>query len=136
MMKHEFEALAGYEVSADDYYKIIEPMYMAVSLSKADFVKVIDRKRFALKTEKQILNRMKKIASHLKETCDHWTDWEAQEEFEALRREYRDRFLGTGHAEINYGYTVPGTFRGCRFPNEMVCYTADWTPIRTITLVR
>ena len=29
MMKHEFEALAGYEVSFEDYNNVIEPMYMA-----------------------------------------------------------------------------------------------------------
>lgn len=48
MMKHEFEALAGYEVSFEDYNRVIEPMYMATELSKEDFVKCIDRKRFAL----------------------------------------------------------------------------------------
>ena len=52
MMKHEFEALAGYEVSTEDYTKVIEPMYMATDLSKADFVKVIDRKRFEVKADK------------------------------------------------------------------------------------
>ena len=46
MMKHEFEALAGYEVSYDDYTNIIEPMYMAINADKAEFVKMIDRKRF------------------------------------------------------------------------------------------
>ena len=57
MMKHEFEALAGYEVSYEDYDKIIEPMYMATTLSKEEFVKVIDKKRFAIvkkETEKPV----------------------------------------------------------------------------------
>lgn len=42
MMKHEFEALAGYEVTYEDYSKIIEPMYMAIpeSISKQEFVKI------------------------------------------------------------------------------------------------
>ena len=48
MMKHEFEALAGYEVTMEDYNKIIEPMYMAISADKAEFVKMIDKKRFAV----------------------------------------------------------------------------------------
>ena len=48
MMKHEFEALAGYEVSTEDYNNIIEPMYMATNMSKADFVKCIDKKRFQI----------------------------------------------------------------------------------------
>lgn len=52
MMKFEFEELAGYEVSNEDYNNIIEPMYMAVNLSKQEFVKVIDRKRFEVKHQK------------------------------------------------------------------------------------
>lgn len=48
MMKHEFEAIAGYEVSTEDYEKIIEPMYMATTLSKVEFVKCLDKKRFAM----------------------------------------------------------------------------------------
>lgn len=48
MMKHEFEALAGYEVSWEDYTNIIEPMYMAINVDKEEFVKMIDKKRFAV----------------------------------------------------------------------------------------
>ena len=54
MMKHEFEELAGYEVSAEDYYKIIEPMYMATEISKAEFARCIDRKRFEQKKETKL----------------------------------------------------------------------------------
>ena len=49
MMKHEFEEIAGYEVSTEDYDNIIEPMYMATNMSKQDFVKTINRKRFEQK---------------------------------------------------------------------------------------
>jgi uncharacterized protein YlxW (UPF0749 family) len=52
MMKYEFEAIAGYEVSLEDYENVIEPMYMATELSKVDFVKCIDRKRFEVKKQK------------------------------------------------------------------------------------
>lgn len=52
MMKYEFENIAGYRVSEEDYNKIIEPMYNATDLDKIDFVKVIDRKRFEIKEEK------------------------------------------------------------------------------------
>ena len=71
MMKYEFEALAGYKVSDEDYNKIIEPMYMAVELNKQDFVKCIDRKRFEVKvkTERQYINEIKKIAQFLYENC-------------------------------------------------------------------
>ena len=48
MMKHEFEEIAGYEVSREDYDNIIEPMYMATNLTKQEFVKTISKKRFAV----------------------------------------------------------------------------------------
>lgn len=48
MMKHEFEQIAGYEVSWEDYNNIIEPMYMATNLSKEEFVKTLSKKRFAV----------------------------------------------------------------------------------------
>lgn len=51
MMKQEFEKLAGYEVSAEDYKNVIEPMYMATNLSKQEFVKSINRKAFEVKHE-------------------------------------------------------------------------------------
>ena len=59
MMKIEFEALAGYEVSVSDYDNIIEPMYMATELSKEDFVKVINKERFALKSREEIIQEIK-----------------------------------------------------------------------------
>lgn len=99
-MKHEFEKLAGYEVSMEDYNKIIEPMYMATDLSKEDFVKIIDKKRFALKPLKTIIKEMKKCAESLKETCTHYTDYETKDRLEALAREYRDRVFGTSEIAV------------------------------------
>ena len=78
MMKHEFEALAGYEVSIEDYNKIIEPMYMATDLNKEDFVKVIDKKRFALPTKKQMINQMIKKAVEYQQTDDIEVKWEIE----------------------------------------------------------
>ena len=54
MTKHEFEQIAGYEVSDNDYYNIIEPMYLAVpeNITKTEFVKMLNKKRFALPKEK------------------------------------------------------------------------------------
>ena len=69
MMKHEFEALAGYEVSTEDYEKIIEPMYLATDLTKQEFVKTISKQRFALKPLKKIIKEMRECAESLKETC-------------------------------------------------------------------
>ena len=42
MMWKEFEEIAGYEVSYEDYANVIEPMYMATELSKREFVKCLD----------------------------------------------------------------------------------------------
>lgn len=50
MMWKEFERLAGYEVSHEDYIMYIEPMYMAVcdDVTKQEFVQMVNRQRFAL----------------------------------------------------------------------------------------
>lgn len=78
MMKHEFEALAGYEVSFDDYNKIIEPMYIAVDVDKTEFVKMIDRSRFELKREKtaemiQLENKLNDEMIGLKNDLEYYT---------------------------------------------------------------
>ena len=94
MMKHEFENIAGYEVSWDDYNKIIEPMYSATNLSKEEFVKTLNKKRFALVPLKTLVKRMQKEAEHLKETCTHYTDYESKEKLDDIVKEYIDRKYG------------------------------------------
>lgn len=125
MMWKEFEEIAGYEVSYDDYHDIIEPMYMAIpdSVSKTEFVKMINKKRFALKTKDQIIKRMREIAKYLKETCDHFTDYGAKEELEKLRSEYEKRFT-SGFAMIITETTLPD-YRGCSYPSELYIQS-DW----------
>lgn len=132
MMWKEFEELAGYEVSFKDYSEIIEPMYMATNLSKSEFVKVIDRKRFALKSKKQIISQMKKLANSLMETCDHYTDWDAKKQIEALLDEYKERFWPNTYLMTK---TTCEHYRGCSFPAELVCYdNKDMFEIERITL--
>ena len=53
MMWEEFEKIAGYEVTYEDYTNVIEPMYNATNLSKQEFVKVIDRKRFYFRAKEK-----------------------------------------------------------------------------------
>ena len=53
MMKQEFERIAGYEVEEKTYTEIIEPMYNATTLSKADFVKVLNRAALEKVAEKK-----------------------------------------------------------------------------------
>ena len=129
MMKHEFEALAGYEVSVSDYDNIIEPMYMATDLNKAEFVKVISKERFALKNREELIQEMKKIAEHLKQTCDHFTDYEAKEKLEALAEEYKERFGPyKGGFLLNTRYTLErlGECRGCSYPAELEIYNSKY----------
>ena len=98
MMKEEFEALAGYEVSIRDYYDIIEPMYMATNLSKAEFVKTINRKHFDLKVKKAaLLKAMQEIAEERKENCEHFCDYDAIHRLEELADKYMTLcgYLGT-----------------------------------------
>lgn len=125
MMKHEFERLAGYEVSAEDYNKIIEPMYMATDLSKEEFVNVIDKKRFALKPLAKMERWMKKIAAHLEETCTHYTDYEAKEELEKTIMEYAHRIGAT-----NWWMTDEMRF-SCYYPTKVEFYRFGET-IKTI----
>lgn len=128
MLKHEFEILAGYEVSDDDYTKIIEPMYTALpDVAKEEFVKMLNRKRFALKTKRQYINEMKKIAKHLMETCEHRSDFESEQKLASLAHEYAKRFhsLDWTHDTEVYTlllreYTYPELGRGCTYPNELV----------------
>lgn len=124
MMHNEFEQIAGYEVSYEDYANIIEPMYMATNLSKQEFVKVIDKKRFALKTKSQILSEMKKLANGLMQTCEHYTDFEAQEKLDALLKELTDRFYAGAYTFIETAHTIPGG-RGCSFPEYINIYYGE-----------
>ena len=126
MMQQEFEKLAGYEVSTSDYHDIIEPMYMAVNLSKQEFVKVIDKKRFALKTKSQIISEMKKLAQGLMETCDHYTDFDAQKKLEDLLDELTARFYAGAYTFIQTATTSPN-YRGCSFPEFItICYGSKY----------
>lgn len=126
MTKHEFEALAGYEVTWDDYNNIIEPMYMATDLSKADFVKCIDKKRFALKSLTKMRNEMIKIARGLEDSCTHYVDFEAEDKLEALANAYRDRISATG-------WTTNEAMKwSCYYPTSIDFYDSNYHTIETV----
>ena len=131
MMKHEFEALAGYEVSWADYNDIIEPMYMATNLSKAEFVKTVNKNRFAIKPKEKYIKELKKLAESLKDTCEHYTDYETEQDFERTIFAYIDRCWGIRgfknvHYTIMHGYTYEhlGVCRGCAYPKTIIFYDA------------
>lgn len=127
MMKHEFEELAGYEVTWDDYNNIIEPMYMAVNMDKADFVKVISKERFALPTKEQMIRQMRKIAKHIYEHCGERCFYDEEQELEKLVRAYVRRFHGLNLDDIHdwywivtdKGYCGHRFSWGCSFPAKV-----------------
>ena len=134
MMKAEFETIAGYEVSDKDYYNIIEPMYMATNLTKDDFVKTISKKRFALKPISTIRREMRKCASSLKSTCDHYDDIETYNRLYALVNEYIER-RGWGES-VGYVVTSDQTPCRCSYPAVIEFYGRnDFKTIDVINLV-
>ncbi len=54
MLWKEFEQLAGYEVSLKDYIEIIEPMYLATGLCKAEFIRTLNRKAFEIRRAEKL----------------------------------------------------------------------------------
>ena len=136
MMKHEFEALAGYEVSQRDYDNIIEPMYMSTKLNKEDFVKTINKKRFALRPIKSIIKEMRKIAEGLKESCTHYTDYDTQDKLHALAEEYMERKGYIGDWGKIAGHTIETEMLwSCYYPAELVIYSLkDYKTMEVIKL--
>lgn len=119
MMKHEFEALAGYEVSTETYDNIIEPMYMASPLAKAEFVKTLNRKAFDLNEKrKALIKEMKAIAAERKENAEHFSNYEAESKLYDLADEYAHTLDGLCIAHISRKLTY-GTF-GCSYPAELI----------------
>ena len=123
-MWKEFEELAGYEVSYEDYTNIIEPMYMALEdVTKQEFVAMLDKKRFALPTKSKLIKEMKKLAQYCAENCGHFSCWKQEQELEDLAYKYIARFHGMGNPCFNRGYEFPNLQRGCTYPNELVIWT-------------
>lgn len=129
MMWKEFEEIAGYEVSYEDYHNIIEPMYMAIpeGISKAEFVKMLNKKRFALPDPKALLREMRKEAKHLYEICGLCSDYESEKRLDKLAKEYAKRKYGIdwvydskAYVFFLKGYEYPEVKRGCTYPKILV----------------
>jgi hypothetical protein len=136
MMKYEFEAIAGYKVSDADYNNIIEPMYMATEMSKQEFVKCISRKRFEVKvkTERQYINEIKKIAQFLYENCGRRAWHDEKGKIVDITRKMEKQF-GYICFTIN-GYEYEEVQRGCTYPKELVMCTENGTEIKRVKLVK
>lgn len=124
MMWNEFEKLAGYRVSYETYTNIIEPMYMALpeNINKEQFVKMLNKKAFAIRSVKEILKEMKPLAESLRESCDHYTDWETKGKIDALI----DELNKNSDPDISYMVCTETTlpdYRGCSFPAYLVKYS-------------
>ena len=146
MMWNEFMELAGYEVSYETYSKVIEPLYMALpeNITKQEFIKMLDKKAFALPTKKQMQNKMKKIANFLFENCGISSFHDEKEELRKLTHEYAERFysLDWSNDISTYVYTTEGYAyrgclmdRGCTFPHELVIGKGT-TEYERLTLVK
>lgn len=144
MMWKEFEEIAGYEVSYETYSKVIEPMYMSIpdNITKQEFVKMLNKKAFALPTKAEMLKAMKKEAKHLFEICGHCSDFESEQKLDRLAKEFANRFYGLDWANdieayvyFNRGYEYPELKRGCTYPEELVIGRAGYEYAR-ITLVK
>lgn len=145
MMWHEFEQIAGYEVSFETYSNIIEPMYMAICdqvATKQDFVKMLDKKAFALPSPASLLREVKKEANHLFDICGHYTDYESEQRMEKAAKAYAKRKFGFDWANdlqvyvfFNREYEYPEIKRGCTYPVEMVIGRGDREAER-VTLIK
>lgn len=137
MMKEEFEKIAGYEVSLEDYNNIIEPMYLASGLNKKDFAETINKKRFALRPVKDIIREMRSLARHIEDTCTHYTDYVAYEHLHEVIEEYMNRkgyiFDGVKLA----GHQINTTMKQCcYYPESITIYGfKNYKTIETIKLV-
>lgn len=128
MMWEEFEKIAGYEVSYEDYKNIIEPMYMAIpeGISKAEFVKMLNKKRFAIPTAKELINEIRKEAKHLKDICGYYTDYDSEHKIDKIARQYAKRKYGLDwlddpkiYVYFKKEYEYEG-MRGCSYPCTLV----------------
>lgn len=128
MMQKEFEEIAGYEVSFEDYNNIIEPMYMALpNVTKQEFVKMIDKKRFALPTPSTLMREIKKEAKHLFDICGHCHDYDSERRMETAAHQYAKRKYGldwTNDSKVYVfflkEYELPTLQRGCTYPKTLV----------------
>ena len=135
MMKEEFERIAGYEVSYNDYVNIIEPMYMATDLNKVEFVKTINKKQFALKTRKQLLNEIKKIALEVENNCSTTGAYEESKQLYTKINEYAMRFYHSDKVQYRHGYELPLWERGCQFPIQATIFNHKFDVVERIKLV-
>ena len=137
MMWEEFEKIAGYEVSYEDYTNVIEPMYNATNLSKGEFVKTLNRKAFDLKVKKrEMIKAMRAIATERKENAEHFNNYEDEDKLYQLAQKYAETFHRFSTPEIARKRTFETW--GCSYPAELIIYgrviNGTWYEIERINL--
>ena len=146
MMWQEFESIAGYEVTFEDYSKIIEPMYMALDMDKHEFVKLLDRKRFDYKAKekaekKAMIKAMREIAEERAQNCEHFSNYDAENKLSELADEFVDKFY---HKNLGYQGDIErrnwaDISRSCTYPSDLIIYRViqgRWYEIERIELAR
>lgn len=109
MMKSEFEKIAGYEITYDDYKNIIEPMYLALNLEKKEFVKLLNKKRFAVShKQNEDLIRLKIFANEIADKANKKNVYEESYDLYNNCEEYCKKYYKAGahllyaDSEISY----------------------------------
>ena len=141
MMWQEFEKLAGYEVTYEDYHNIIEPMYMATEMSKQDFIKCLDSKRFSIQykkaqLKKELTKTMKEQAELMKAYCGHCDTYEVYIALRDACQQYIKEFesFSVEDADWERGYEYEGAY-GCSYIKAIVWRDLDGKVIHRIKLV-
>lgn len=137
-MHHEFEQLAGYEVSYETYVNVIEPMYNATNLTKQDFVKCLNKKAFALPTRAEMKKEMRKIANKVFENCGLKSFIEEFDEVQRIADSYAKQFYGLcSFALVCRGYAYCGIRqdRGCTYPETVVICDRDGNELDRVVLI-
>lgn len=126
MMKCEFEKIAGYRVSDEDYIEIIEPMYMATTLDKNEFVKCVDRERFDIQIkEEKMIRKIRWLAEVIKAKCHS----------DACINERAEMYKMIETLKDNFGYECElkeENKLGITCPVELVVITPEGTNIKWI----
>ena len=122
MTKQEFEQIAGYEVSADKYYKVIEPMYMATDLDKWEFVKCVNKKAFALKTKKELILEARKIAEQYKKEVTAVGQEALEEQLEKIRKEIKESYYMGFSVFINWAHKKRADGNILTYPESIEIY--------------
>jgi hypothetical protein len=114
MFKEEFEKLAGYKVTRLDYFRIIEPMYMATKLNKEEFVKVINRKEFETTPEKEALDKIRLYAEEYRNNAKNDGKFFITKEFNIMVEEFARKYYDSNKIWIGAEHDI----LGCMYPSE------------------